>query len=59
MAGMNVNVWGVTDSIKNLIRSGHPVTAAALADVSTPLDDLAGERPLPPVDLAGHTAATK
>jgi len=57
---MNVNVWGVTGSIKNLIRSGHPVTAAALADASTPLDDLAaGERPLPPVDLAGHTAATK
>jgi 3-phenylpropionate/trans-cinnamate dioxygenase ferredoxin reductase subunit len=41
LAGMNVNVWGVTDSIKNLIRSGHPVTAAALADASTPLDDLA------------------
>ena len=41
LAGMNVNVWGVTDSIKTLIRSGHPVTAAALADASTPLDDLA------------------
>jgi 3-phenylpropionate/trans-cinnamate dioxygenase ferredoxin reductase component len=41
LAGMNVNVWGVTDSIKNLIRSGHPVTAEALADASTPLDDLA------------------
>jgi len=37
---MNVNVWGVTDSIKNLIRSGHRVTADALADASTPLDDL-------------------
>jgi 3-phenylpropionate/trans-cinnamate dioxygenase ferredoxin reductase subunit len=41
LAGMNVNVWGVTDSIKNLIRSGHPVTGDALADASTPLDDLA------------------
>jgi len=41
LAGMNVNVWGVTDSIKNLIRSGHLVTAEALADASTPLDDLA------------------
>ena len=41
LAGMNVNVWGVTDSIKNLIRSGYPVTAEALADASTPLDDLA------------------
>jgi 3-phenylpropionate/trans-cinnamate dioxygenase ferredoxin reductase subunit len=41
VAGMNVNIWGVTDSIKNLILSGHPVTADALADASTPLDDLA------------------
>jgi 3-phenylpropionate/trans-cinnamate dioxygenase ferredoxin reductase subunit len=41
LAGMNVNIWGVTDSIKNLIRSGHPVTADALADARTPLDDLA------------------
>ena len=58
LAGMNVNIWGVTDSIKNLIRSGHPVAAAALADASTPLDDLAaGERPPPPVDLAGQIAA--
>jgi 3-phenylpropionate/trans-cinnamate dioxygenase ferredoxin reductase component len=39
-AGMNVNVWGVTDSIKSLIRSGHPVAADALADASTQLDDL-------------------
>jgi 3-phenylpropionate/trans-cinnamate dioxygenase ferredoxin reductase component len=41
LAGMNVNIWGVTDSIKNLIRSGRPVPANALADASTPLDDLA------------------
>ena len=41
IAGMNVNVWDVTDPIKNLIRSGDPVTAEALADASTPLDDLA------------------
>jgi len=41
LAGMNVNVWDVTDSIKNLIRSGHSVTAGALADAGTPLDDLA------------------
>ena len=39
LAGMNVNIWDVTDSIKNLIRSGHSVTADALADASTPLDE--------------------
>jgi 3-phenylpropionate/trans-cinnamate dioxygenase ferredoxin reductase subunit len=39
-AGMNVNVWDVTDSVKRLIRSGHPVAAAALADPGTALDDL-------------------
>jgi 3-phenylpropionate/trans-cinnamate dioxygenase ferredoxin reductase subunit len=40
-AGMNVNIWDVTDSIKNLIRSGRPVYADALADPGTSLDDLA------------------
>jgi 3-phenylpropionate/trans-cinnamate dioxygenase ferredoxin reductase subunit len=40
-AGMNVNVWDVTDSIKNLIRSGHPVNADALGDPGTSLEDLA------------------
>jgi 3-phenylpropionate/trans-cinnamate dioxygenase ferredoxin reductase component len=37
-AGMNVNVWGVTDPIKALIRSGRPVNTDALADLDTPLD---------------------
>ena len=41
LAGMYVNVWGVTDTIKELIRTGRPVTADALADAGTPLDDLA------------------
>jgi NADPH-dependent 2,4-dienoyl-CoA reductase/sulfur reductase-like enzyme len=41
LAGMNVNVWDVTDSIKNLIRSGRPVDPDALADPGTPLDDVA------------------
>jgi 3-phenylpropionate/trans-cinnamate dioxygenase ferredoxin reductase subunit len=36
-AGMNVNVWGVTEPIKALIRSGRPVQAEALADLSRPL----------------------
>lgn len=39
-AGMNVNVWDVTDSVKKLIRSGHPVDPRALADPGTALDDL-------------------
>ena len=41
LAGMNVNVWDVTDPVKQLIRSGRPVDPAALADPGTPLDDLA------------------
>ncbi len=41
VAGMNLNVWDVNDHIQALIRSGQPVTAAALADPDTPLDSLA------------------
>jgi 3-phenylpropionate/trans-cinnamate dioxygenase ferredoxin reductase component len=41
LAGMNVNVWDVTDHIKKLIASRHPVDTAALADPGTPLDGLA------------------
>jgi 3-phenylpropionate/trans-cinnamate dioxygenase ferredoxin reductase subunit len=40
LAGMNVNIWDVTDSIKNLIRSGKLVAPDALADASAPLGDL-------------------
>ena len=39
-AGMNVNIWDVTDSVKKLIRSANAVDADALADPVTPLDDL-------------------
>jgi len=39
-AGMNVNVWDVSDSVKKLIQSGRPVAAASLADPGTALDDL-------------------
>jgi 3-phenylpropionate/trans-cinnamate dioxygenase ferredoxin reductase component len=41
-AGMNVNVWDVTDPIQQLIRSGRIVQHARLADPETPLDVLAG-----------------
>jgi 3-phenylpropionate/trans-cinnamate dioxygenase ferredoxin reductase subunit len=40
LAGMNVNVWDVTDPIQQLIRSGNPVDPEALADPSVPLTSL-------------------
>jgi 3-phenylpropionate/trans-cinnamate dioxygenase ferredoxin reductase subunit len=40
LAGMNVNVWDVTDPIKALIRSGVTVDRARLADPNVPLADL-------------------
>ncbi|MFE2581710.1 NAD(P)/FAD-dependent oxidoreductase [Streptomyces sp. NPDC059378] len=40
LAGMNVNVWDVTEPIQQLIRSGATVDSEALADPHTPLDSL-------------------
>jgi 3-phenylpropionate/trans-cinnamate dioxygenase ferredoxin reductase subunit len=40
LAGMNVNVWDVTDPIQALIRSRAVVDRARLADPGTPLADL-------------------
>jgi NADPH-dependent 2,4-dienoyl-CoA reductase/sulfur reductase-like enzyme len=40
VAGMNVNVWDVTDDIQSLIRSGAPVDKARLIDPKVPLPDL-------------------
>jgi len=40
-AGMNVNVWDVTDDIQRLISAQTPVDPARLADPSVPLDQLA------------------
>jgi 3-phenylpropionate/trans-cinnamate dioxygenase ferredoxin reductase subunit len=42
LAGMNVNVWDVTDPIQALVRSGRSVVPAALADPGTDLGELAG-----------------
>jgi hypothetical protein len=45
LAGMNVNVWGVTDQIQTLVRAGHggrAVDLAGLADPQVPLGDLLG-----------------
>jgi 3-phenylpropionate/trans-cinnamate dioxygenase ferredoxin reductase component len=41
LAGMNVNVWGVTDEIQALVRAGKPIAAGRLADPDVPLADLA------------------
>ncbi|MER5431902.1 FAD-dependent oxidoreductase [Streptomyces sp. NPDC002588] len=40
LAGMNVNVWDVTEPIQKLIAAGTPVDTEALADPHTPLDRL-------------------
>ena len=42
LAGMNVNVWDVTDGIQSLVRSGAKVDPDRLADPSVPLDELTG-----------------
>ncbi|MFJ4919564.1 NAD(P)/FAD-dependent oxidoreductase [Streptomyces sp. NPDC088725] len=41
LAGMNVNVWDVTEDIQRLIRSGAQLDLDALADPSVPLSTLA------------------
>jgi NADPH-dependent 2,4-dienoyl-CoA reductase/sulfur reductase-like enzyme len=40
IAGMNVNIWDVTDAIQSLIRSGRPLDRTRLADPAIPLADL-------------------
>jgi 3-phenylpropionate/trans-cinnamate dioxygenase ferredoxin reductase subunit len=42
VAGMNVNIWGVTDAIQRLIRDRIPVDDGRLADPEVPLEELAG-----------------
>jgi 3-phenylpropionate/trans-cinnamate dioxygenase ferredoxin reductase subunit len=39
VAGMNVNVWDVTDDIQALIRSGRKVDLGRLTDPAVPLAD--------------------
>jgi 3-phenylpropionate/trans-cinnamate dioxygenase ferredoxin reductase subunit len=41
LAGMNVNVWDVTDAIQRLVRERVPVDDERLADPGVPLDELA------------------
>ncbi|MEU9133667.1 FAD-dependent oxidoreductase [Kitasatospora sp. NPDC048540] len=42
VAGMNVNVWDVTDPIRDLVRSGREVAVDRLTDPAVPLAELAG-----------------
>ncbi len=44
VAGMNVNVWEVNDSIRELIRSREVVDRGMLADPNTPLTHLRAAR---------------
>ena len=45
LAGMNANVWDVTEPIQSLIRSGAEVEPARLADPDVPLESIAGSAP--------------
>jgi 3-phenylpropionate/trans-cinnamate dioxygenase ferredoxin reductase subunit len=40
IAGMNVNVWDVTDDIQALIRSHGKVDVGRLTDLDIPLSDI-------------------
>jgi 3-phenylpropionate/trans-cinnamate dioxygenase ferredoxin reductase subunit len=40
LAGMNVNIWDVTDTIAALIRTGRGVDTGRLTDPRTPLEAL-------------------
>jgi 3-phenylpropionate/trans-cinnamate dioxygenase ferredoxin reductase subunit len=42
LAGMNMNVWDVNESIRDLIRSGERVDRKRLIDPDVPLEELAG-----------------
>jgi 3-phenylpropionate/trans-cinnamate dioxygenase ferredoxin reductase component len=42
LAGMNVNVWDVSDTIQALVRSGRTVDTGKLADPGVPLDQVTG-----------------
>jgi 3-phenylpropionate/trans-cinnamate dioxygenase ferredoxin reductase subunit len=41
VAAANVNVWGVTDDLRDLISSRHPIDDRRLRDPGVPLDSLA------------------
>jgi 3-phenylpropionate/trans-cinnamate dioxygenase ferredoxin reductase subunit len=42
VAGMNVNVWDLTEAIQALVRGGAPVDRRQLADPGRPLEEMVG-----------------
>jgi 3-phenylpropionate/trans-cinnamate dioxygenase ferredoxin reductase subunit len=44
MAGMNVNVWDVSDAIQELVRSGATVDRARLTDPGVPVEEVSSSR---------------
>jgi 3-phenylpropionate/trans-cinnamate dioxygenase ferredoxin reductase subunit len=42
VAGMNVNVWDVTEPIQGLVRARAEVPVERLTDPAVPLEELAG-----------------
>jgi len=43
LAGMNVNIWDVNDTIKAIVRRGGTVDVTRLANPDVPLDELLAE----------------
>jgi 3-phenylpropionate/trans-cinnamate dioxygenase ferredoxin reductase subunit len=43
VAGMNVNVWDVTEHVETLIRSRAAIDTAVLTDLDTPLEEIAAD----------------
>jgi 3-phenylpropionate/trans-cinnamate dioxygenase ferredoxin reductase component len=44
LAGMNVNIFGVNDTIQAIVRGGHTVDTGRLANPDVPLEEFAGDR---------------
>jgi 3-phenylpropionate/trans-cinnamate dioxygenase ferredoxin reductase component len=42
LAGMNVNIWDVNDTIQAIVRCGRTVDTGRLADPDVPLEEFAG-----------------
>jgi 3-phenylpropionate/trans-cinnamate dioxygenase ferredoxin reductase component len=42
LAGMNVNIWDVNETIRAIVRGGRVVDPGQLADASVPLEEFAG-----------------
>jgi 3-phenylpropionate/trans-cinnamate dioxygenase ferredoxin reductase subunit len=40
LAGMNVNVWDVSDAVQDLVRAARPADVSRLADPSVPLEEV-------------------